>query len=298
MDVCWPTSTFSEAPILLVTLSTHILISVPRNEPGPAPGAQTPSTTITFQDTRTGICMHLPHISCNDLVNIALPRTTGTIAVVCVGGAIHTYDLQTGEKLWEGKLPPQHESQLGAHWVHNEPFRFAARSLSRGTLTISIYELPRDPGLPLHVVASFPAKPHDGEFSFSPTSYHASFVTETKITILDVQRRKTQFQIEETSPLYAPPGRFSHDGSIFACGTVGNEIYVWKKTSHGYGSRGILRPLLPFMGFAISPVATSILSWGPEGLELFGLEDFTGGSNVEPTVRRAVAGPGQPRFHL
>ena len=228
------------------------------------------------------------------------------IAVATIGGGIHVYDIRTGERLWEGKLSPPHNNQLGALWAHDGPLRFATTSSqSDAQVTIDICELARAPGPPLRVIASFPVGPHDGQFSFSPTSYHASFVTGTEIIMLGVQSSKTLFRIEETSPLYTSSGCFSHDGSVFACGTMRKDIYVWKKTPDGYVSRGCLRPLLPFAGFAVSPVATSILGWGPAGLELFALEDFAGVVHTEPlrqedciALRRVVAGPGKPRFYL
>jgi hypothetical protein len=211
----------------------------------------------------------------------------------------------TGGRLWKGKFTPSHDTQLGAQWVHNKTFRFATSFQSDGQLMISICELQLAMGLSLPVVESFPVRPHGGEFSFSPISYHASFATKTEVTILDVRSSNILLQTEKNSPLYEPPGRFSHDGSIFACGTVENEIYVWKNTPEGYVSRGSLRPLLSSIGFAVSPVATSILSWGPEGLELFGLEDFAGRAHVDSIqqedciiIRRAVAGPGPPHFYL
>ncbi|KAF9784565.1 hypothetical protein BJ322DRAFT_1211500 [Thelephora terrestris] len=255
------------------------------------------SITVDFWDTKTGTPTRILEIDGHDSFNAMF--TPGVIAVVGIGGGIHTCDMGTGGLLWKGKITPSHNNQLGAQWVHNKSFRFATSSRSDGQLMVSICELQEAPNFSLPVVETFLVLPHHGEFSFCPISYHASFSTETEVTILDVRSSYILFRTEETSPLYRPPGRFSHDGSIFVCGTVENEIYVWKNTPNGYVPRGSLRPLLSFIGFAVSPVATSILSWGPEGLELFGFEDFAGHrAHVDPIqqedciiIRRAVAGP-------
>ena len=281
-----------------------ILTSVPRakREPERSP----PGITVDVWDTKTGFCNNITDIDGDDPANIVLSGTTGMIAVSSIGGGIHVYDIETGERLREGKHSPLHKNQLGAQWAHDGSFRFAASSQSDEQVTIDICELARAPGPSLRVVASFPVGPRGGQFSFSPTSYHASFVTGTEVVILDIKNQTEALSLtEEISPLYIPPGCFSHDGSIFACGTVENEVYVWKKSPDGYVSKGSLKPLLPFMGFAISPIATSILSWGPEGLELFGLDDFASGTHMGPVrqedcvaVRRAVAGPGIPYSYL
>ena len=160
-----------------------------------------------------------------------------------------------------------------------------------------------NPSLP--VVASFPVSSHDGEFSFSPVSSHASFVTETEVAILDVRESKTVFQTKVACPLYIPPGHFSTNGRLFACRTLTDEICVWEKASAGYIPWSNLRPQLPSTGFTFSPVATSILSWGSEGIELLHPDNSSGGTHTatarrEDSVvsRRVIVDPGHLFFHF
>jgi hypothetical protein len=133
---------------------------------------------------------------------------------------------------------------------------------------IDIRELQPTSASPLLVVESFPVLPQDGRFSFSPISFHASFVSETKVVVLDVRNSKSLFVTKATQQLYTPPGHFSPDGHFFAYGTSRGEIAVWENTPTGYMPRSTLGPRLPFKGFSFSPTAISILSWGPGGVQL------------------------------
>lgn len=90
----------------------------------------------------------------------------------------------------------------------------------------------------------------------------------TEIAVLDVRDSKILLQTKAARPLYKPPGRFSPDGCLFACGTLGNEICVWKNTSTGYVPGSSLESRLPFEWFSFSPTAVSILTWGPGGVQL------------------------------
>jgi len=253
-------------------------------------------------DTQTGAVVN--DIDTDDISEIAFSGIQGTITLVMRGG-FRTYYGLGNTQLYEGELASSCNHQLGVYWAHDGSIRFAKSFRADGQLTIGIRKLQPDSKYSLPLVASFPLPPHDGKFSFSPASYHASFVTETDVVILDVQDSKTLFRTTVACPLYVPPGRFSPDGRFFVCETLGNEICVWEKASAGYIPRNNLRPQLPSTGLAFSPVGTSILSWGSEGIELLHPDNSTGGTHTatarrERSIvsRRVIINPGQSCFHF
>jgi hypothetical protein len=183
------------------------------------------------------------------------------------------YNLLTGTCLCKGTLLSLSELCFGPCWTHKESFQFATRLSTDGELVVNIYEVQETSNPPLSLVQSFTMLPHDGIFSFSPISLHASFVSETEVVILDVQDSKILFHTKEGQELYTSPGQFSPDGSSFACKTSQQEICVWKNTPIGYVSWSHLKPRSPFVDFAVSPTMNSIVAWNQEGIQLFHLDN-------------------------
>ena len=142
------------------------------------------------------------------------------------------------------------------------------------------------PLLPVVESFSIPTPPQGGGFSFSPVSFHASFVSYMGIVILGVQDSKTLLQTKAIRvPYNQTSGGFSPNGHFFACGTLQDEICIWENTSAGYVPWSTLRPRLQFTQFSLSPTAISILGWGSGGIQLLNLENDVSSpphSEVEP----------------
>ena len=189
-------------------------------------------------------------------------------------GMVNIYDGLEDKKGSWASLPSVPGQQV-THWIHKDTLQFATSSKTTGKLAIKIYELKPTSDPPLIVVESFLIPPQEGNFSFSPVSFHASFITKNKVTILDVQDSKILLPTQMTQHLYTQLGCFSPDGCYFGCGTLENGIFVWKSTPAGYISWSILHPRLPFKEFSFSPTTTSILAWGPGGIQLLHLENST-----------------------
>ena len=177
----------------------------------------------------------------------------------------HIYNRLSGEQICEGELLPSSNHQLGAHWVHEESLRFAISSKIGQELVISIQELQPTSAPLLHVVKSFTMSPQDGLFSFSPVSFHASFISGGGIVILDVQDSKVLLQSKGPYPISAD---FSHNGCLFAYGTPEGNIHIWENTSTGYVPKSKLRPRLLWNGFLWSPTSISIMCWGVSVIQL------------------------------
>ena len=196
--------------------------------------------------------------------------------------SFRAYDVPNGALLCEGEILPRFDRWLGARWEHGQSLRFATSYSTDGKLVIDIHQL-QPSSIPLFaLVESFVVPPRDGEFSFSPPSFHAAFVSTTAVTLLDVRGSKTLLQTETPRPFYLLPGHFSPNGDFFACGTLESEIHVWKNTPAGYMPWSSLEPRLPSSVFSFSPTATSILAWGPGGVQL--LDNHAGFSSPNKTA--------------
>ena len=145
--------------------------------------------------------------------------------------------------------------------------------------SISINSSQPQPPL-LHLLSSLLVPIEQGVFSFSLASFHASFVSDGEVIILDVQDSKLLLQ-EEKGRYWQ--GYFSPDGYFFASGTLG-QVCVWQNTPTGYVPQCSLRPQLPFYQFSWSPASTSILCWGPEGIQLLYPNNFFSPKEVDPLV--------------
>ena len=159
--------------------------------------------------------------------------------------------------------------------MHEESVQFAISFKTGQELVIGIQELQPTSDPLLHVVKSFPVLPQDGIFSYSPFSFHASFVT-GGIVILDVRDSKVLLQSREAGAYYKSAGTFSHDGHFCACGTSAGEICIWENTATGYVPTSRLRPHLSWSGFSWSPTSISIMCWGERVIQLLHPNKYLG----------------------
>jgi len=201
-----------------------------------------------------------------DLGEIIFSQDQRTITLTTTSG-FHAYDRLSGEQVCEGKLSSL-DDRLGAHWVHEQSLQFAISSKTDRESMVSIKELQPTSDPPLHLVKSFPILPQDGRFSFSPVSFHVSFVSVGKIVILDAQDSKILFQPEGTKTSYTTAGYFSHDGSFCACGISSGELCIWKNTSTGYMLWSSLRPRFSWYQFSWSPTSVTILCCSSNTIQL------------------------------
>ena len=217
-------------------------------------------------DTKTGVV-----ISNTKIWSLGEILFSGNQHVVCLldeGYRFCIYNAISGTRVHEGRLTQWPGHQLGAYWACENSLCFATGFRINGEFMINTQKHQLTPAYQYPVIESFPVPPHDGIFSFSPAPFHASFVTNTEVIILDVQSSKTLLQVKEAQSLYTPPGFFSPDGCFFACGTQELQICVWKNTSTGYVPWSNLKSRLPFKGFSFSPTMPSILTWDQEGIQL------------------------------
>jgi len=208
-----------------------------------------------------------------DALNLGKIAFCGNQTIVLIPGhcgTLHVYDVLKGVQLSEGILLPSRAHNPLTHWVHGDSLLLATSFEIDGKITINIQDLQPTSSPPFLVTESFLLQPHEGEFSFSPVSFHASFLAARKAVILNVRDLKILLRIDGTTERNRMgSGYFSPDGRFFAYMTSFDEIHVWKNTSTGYvpWSNFVLQFPGP-EGFAFSPSAISILSWSDYGIEL------------------------------
>ena len=249
-----------QIPSFALTIFLPVLIFVPSTRH---------IQSIFVWDIKTGVIVKDIVINVEGFDRIVFSgHYTVTLVTDCCD-VFRTYDALDGTLICKEEiLPRKFDRRLDAHWKHGEFLRLATSYATDEKLAIDIHQL-RPPSIPpFPTIESFIVPPHDGQFSFSPVSFHASFVTGTEFTVLDVRDSKILMRAEAPRKLYLPPGRFSPDGGFFACGTLEGEIRIWKNTSVGYTTWCSLKPRLRFDSFSFSPTTISILAWDQDGVQL------------------------------
>jgi len=266
MDTYWHVLTIGEGTnsISIFSILISILISMPRGSI---------QTKLIIWDTQTGVVIEEIDTPLCD--RIAFHGDQRTITLSTTHLDFYTYDAVSGTQLCQGKIHPLAHSILGIFWAYKDTLRFTISFETDGEPMIKIYELQPTSDSPLHIVISFPVPSHR-KFSFSPVSFHASFVTMTEFIIFDVQSSQLLLQTEPASINYYLPPLFSADGCFAAYAALWDEIFVWQNTSTCYVPWCSLRPRLSFNKFSWSPTSLSISCWGLSGIQLLYLDNCPG----------------------
>ena len=193
----------------------------------------------------------------------------GMIFIAIQGSqAFSTYDGRNYDQPSSGSLRPSPRHFPGTLWAGGESIRFSAGPTTGQKPSLEIHEV-RPTSVPASaMVESLPVLFRHGKLFFSPARFHASFVTEMEVVILDIRNSEVLFQTKASEPLYKPQGCFSPDGHFFVCETLAQEICIWENTPTGYDPRDRLKPRSAFGNFTFSPTATSILCWDQETIQL------------------------------
>ena len=178
-----------------------------------------------------------------------------------------TYDIFDGTQLSQGRAETWYD-ELGTHWAHGNTLRSVTHSRTSHHSVVNIYEFQPTSIPPLHVLSSFSIPHQQGLLSFSPVSFHVSFVSEEKATILNVQDSKLLLLTDVAQYNIILQGQFSPDGHFFVCKKSEHEIGVWQNTPTGYMPWSSLRSRLDIQGISWSPASTSILCKGTYGIQL------------------------------
>ena len=224
---------------------------------------------VVIWDIQTGVIINHFNIDTPYPVDKIAFCGNQTIVFKSTDETFRTYDVLEGVQLSEEVLTPRTDDWL-IHWSHGDSVLVATSFDIDGKTTINIRDLQPTSSPPFPVVQSFSLPPYNGIFSFSPVSFHASFLDTQEAVILNVRDLEVLLRIDTTTGKYDDEsGCFSPDGRFFAYMMKADEIRVWKNTSTGYVPWSNFVPQFTgLLGFAFSPSAISILSWGDYGIEL------------------------------
>jgi len=201
---------------------------------------------------------------------VSCPNQAGMLVIDPIW-QLPTYNVLDGIELYHDRIPSLYNARLGAHWVYKDVLWFAIEFETNGAPTINICTFQPTSTPPLYIVSSFPVQSSGGKFSFSPISFHASYLTETKIIILNVQDSRILLDAQVDQG-HLPPGQFSPDGHFFACRISAQDITIWQNAPTGYIPWGSLSPRLCPHELLWSPTSTSILCQCLLGILLLQLE--------------------------
>ena len=232
--------------------------------------------TVVVWDTQTGVVIGGASTGIAEKIVFHGDQRTITLVEFSQTLQLSVYDILDGTQLCQGEIPHLCNPRLGAHWVYKDILYLSIDPKTKGMPVINIYTFQPTSTPQIHTISSFPVQPYGGAFSFSPVSFHASYFTGTKITILNVQDSRLLLQAQvDQAPLPLLAGQFSPDGNFFACRTSGWDLGIWWNTPTGYISWGSLRPRFCPREFSWSPTSTSVLCRCFLGIQLLCLENIT-----------------------
>ena len=142
--------------------------------------------------------------------------------------SISTYNLISGTRIYFHRSSEGHI--IAPIWTHGEFLRFA--TVKPGSITI--WEVGFTSEHTLAEIESLPA-PDDtgsGEHLFLPTLSRLAFILDEAVLIWDARDSKILLNFTGGS---CPMGlSFSSDGRLFACGSYGQGVHLWKESPTGY----------------------------------------------------------------
>ena len=220
-------------------------------------------------------------------------RDGRTITAIQVNQVFRTYDVRDYRQLCsDALLPPKHA--VGALWAEGGSIRYSTRLKTGRQLGIHVHEIRPTSTSPVTELESLRIPFRRGKLFFSPACFHASFVTDTEVIILNVRSpAPVLFETKMAQPQFKLQGRFSPDGRFFACEALTQDICIWENASTRYMPRDPIKPRSKFQNFQFSPNASWILCWDQEIIQLLDPDIRI----TPPVLRNSVPQP-QRRDHM
>jgi WD40 repeat protein len=214
-------------------------------------------STISPELAQARRCSSLTYSECGRMLAVLFSSAEdSTISIYNVLSGAHTHSHQVGHI-------------LGEIWTHGESIRYA--SFASGYITIWEFEFASG-----HQPTQVKSLPTPGHFCPSrslihPTLSRLAFINQGAVLVQDCQESRFLLDCKDLkAPVWMS---FSHDGCLFACGTHGGEIYLWKETPTGYVLHRKFQSGYKSPMNCVSPDGRLIVGWGDSGVQVWRTTD-------------------------
>ena len=195
----------------------------------------------------------LTYSECGTMVGALFPSAEDTIYIYNVLSGTHIHSHQARD-VFGGKV-----------WTHGEYIRYATFA----SKSITIWEFGFASRHEPTQVESLPTPDNFCSSSplIHPTLFRFAFVNWWQVQVWD--GRGSRFLLDYTDIEKLPEMSFSLDGRLFACGTIGQDIYLWKESPTGYVPHGMFHSSYESPKNHISPDGGLIAGWGDSGVQVW-----------------------------
>jgi WD40 repeat protein len=220
-------------------------------------------------DLRTGTQLSAiplePECSIGEFSSLTYSECGTMVGVLCFNAensTISTYNVLSGTHICSHRVG----RVLGKVWTHGECIRYA--TFVSGSITIWEFGF-ASRHEPTQVESlSTPDNFHPPEgLLIHPSLSRLAFIDRRAVLVWDC--RESRFLLDSKDVENLKEMSFSLDGRLFACETIGQEIYLWKESPAGYGLYRKLKPSYGFHQIRVSPDGGSIVGWGDSGVQVW-----------------------------
>jgi WD40 repeat protein len=158
---------------------------------------------------------------------------------------------------------------LGEIWTRGKCIQYA--TLASGSITIWEFGFASSHEPTLVESLSTPDNFHPSGSLFHPSPSRLAFINRRAVLVWDC--RQSQFVLDSKDLKNPMEMSFSLDGRLFACGTIGREIYLWKESATGYVLCRKFQSNYECPKNRVSPDGRSIVGWYSSDVQVWPTTD-------------------------
>ena len=215
------------------------------------------STIYPEQRGHTLDCPSAAHSTCGTMFGILFRKGHAfTISI---------YNVRTGTHVRSHSIEGPAPDKI---WTYSECLRFT--TIKSGSITAwEVGFTTTDPPTEVQSL-QIPSDSHHN-FLLHPNLSRLAFITGGRVKVWDTQN--SRFLLDSADLKWPRQMSFSHDARFFACGTNGQEFYVWKETPSGYRLHQQFVSIIGASEPLISPSGESIIAFAGLTIQLWRTTD-------------------------